>query len=228
VRNIILRYSRQNETVLDPMCGSGTTLIETKLLSRRGVGLDISERAVETARSRLDFSPPVAPSAVVQEVRLGDARDLSFLADGSVSLCALHPPYSDIIRYAPGVEGDLSSLHEVGAFLDEMEKVGREVFRVLRGGGTCCLLIGDTRRRGLYVPLAMRLLMRFLPLGFEMREEVIKVQWNCGATEKWRQRAKDCGFLLIAHEHLFVLRKPMEVEKSPLLALEMSAQSSRN
>jgi DNA modification methylase len=46
-RNLILRYSQEGDTVLDPMVGSGTTLIETKILNRRGIGFDINPEAVE-------------------------------------------------------------------------------------------------------------------------------------------------------------------------------------
>ena len=35
VRNLLLRYSKPNDTILDQMCGSGTTLVECKLLSTR-------------------------------------------------------------------------------------------------------------------------------------------------------------------------------------------------
>lgn len=36
-RNLILKYTRENDIILDPFCGSGTTMIETKLLNRRGI-----------------------------------------------------------------------------------------------------------------------------------------------------------------------------------------------
>lgn len=36
-RNLILKYTQEGDVVLDPFCGSGTTLIETKLLNRKGV-----------------------------------------------------------------------------------------------------------------------------------------------------------------------------------------------
>jgi len=35
-RNVILRYSNENDVVLDQFVGSGTTLVEAKLLGRRG------------------------------------------------------------------------------------------------------------------------------------------------------------------------------------------------
>ncbi len=40
--NIFIKHlSEPNETVLDPMCGIGTTLIEACILGRRGLGIDI-------------------------------------------------------------------------------------------------------------------------------------------------------------------------------------------
>jgi hypothetical protein len=45
-RNFILRYTQPGELVLDQMMGSGTTLVECKLLGRRAVGEDINPDVV--------------------------------------------------------------------------------------------------------------------------------------------------------------------------------------
>src|SRR5690554_4334113 len=52
-RNIILRYSREGDMILDPMMGGGTTVIEAKLLNRRCTGYDINPEAVNLARKNL-------------------------------------------------------------------------------------------------------------------------------------------------------------------------------
>ena len=54
--NLILRYTAPGDMVLDQMMGSGTTLVECKLLGRRSVSVDINPDAVMVARNRLDFS----------------------------------------------------------------------------------------------------------------------------------------------------------------------------
>jgi hypothetical protein len=48
---------------------------------------------------------------------------------------------------------------------------------------------------------------RFLKNDFELKEDIIKRQFNCKATGFWVDRSKESNFLLIMHEHLFVFQK---------------------
>ncbi len=59
----------------------------------------------------------------------------------------------------------------------------------------------------MYQPLAYRIMEKFLKVGFELKEDIIKRQFNCKATGFWVQKSKDQNFLLIMHEHLFVFQK---------------------
>lgn len=199
-------YSEQGDRVLDPMVGAGTTLIEAKLLARNALGLDINPEAVELAQAALRFKHHPASE---QQVRLADARDLSFLADESFDLILTHPPYMNIIKYSQGrITGDLSNIGSLPKFCDEMEIIARELFRVLRPDKYCAILIGDTRKGRHYVPLAFAVMQRFLRAGFVLKEDIIKVQHHCTTTERWRPKAQAGKFYLIMHEHLFVFRKP--------------------
>ena len=54
-RNLILKYTKKGDWVLDQMMGSGTTLVEAKLLERNAIGVDINLDAVMVARDRLNF-----------------------------------------------------------------------------------------------------------------------------------------------------------------------------
>lgn len=206
-RNLLLRYTKPGDLVLDPMMGGGTTLVECKLLGRNAIGVDIDPAAVALARRRLDFGLPDATRVAVHQ---GDARSLTMVADASIDLVATHPPYAGIIRYGSGAAGDLSRLRGLSAYLKAMEGVARECLRVLRSGSHCAILIGDTRQRRHYVPLASLVMQRFLSTGFLLREDIIKLQWNMrGTRARWRG-VRD--FYLIAHEHLFVFRKPRDAE----------------
>jgi len=48
---------------------------------------------------------------------------------------------------------------------------------------------------------------RFLKVGFLLKEDIIKRQYNCKATGFWVKKSQESNFLLIMHEHLFVFKK---------------------
>lgn len=50
--------TRPGDLVLDPCCGSGTTLVAAARLGRRAVGIDVSAEAVAVAMRRLASCPP--------------------------------------------------------------------------------------------------------------------------------------------------------------------------
>jgi len=209
-RNIIEMYSEEGYSILDPMVGAGTTLIEAKLLARNALGLDINPEAVKLSKKALNFNhhPPSK-----QKVQVGDARRLSFLKDNSFDLVITHPPYMNIIKYSGGtIPEDLSNIGSLPKFCDEIEIVAKELFRVLKPDKYCAILIGNTRKGKHFVPLAFQVMQRFLKAGFVLKEDIVKVQHNCKYTKRWEWKAKRDKFYLIMHEHLFVFRKPNEGE----------------
>ncbi len=217
-RNLILRYSRPGELVLDQMMGSGTTLIECRILGRNSIGVDINPDAVMLARSRIDFQVQLNSSSMpATRTFIGDARDLSSISDQSVHLIATHPPYANIIDYSAGqIEGDISSIRDFDSYISAMRAVAKECFRILKPARHCAILVGDTRRRKHYVPLSARVLEAFLEVGFILREEIIKIQWNVESSRSlWNPAV--CDYFKIAHEHLFVFRKAESKEESSLL-----------
>jgi len=210
-RNLIERYTKPGEWVLDQMVGSGTTAIECKLLGRQGKFVDINPNAIMVTQDRLNFQyVPIDcnyPADLKLETYVGDARNLDKIDDNSMDLIATHPPYAYIISYSKNrVEGDLSAIRKLENYLAEMRKVADECIRVLKPGKHCAILIGDTRHHKHFVPIAFRILQQFLDAGFVLREDIIKLQWKTKTTrERWRSSKLD--FYRIAHEHLFVFRK---------------------
>ena len=204
-RNLILRYSNEGDILLDPMIGGGTTAIEAKILNRHIICSDVNDKALERTKSSLDFE---VENDAWQKVVKRDARDLSKANDESIDFILTHPPYADIIKYSEGKLGDdLSNIHDIDKFADEMEKVAKELHRVLKKGKYCAILIGDTRRNKMYQPMAYKVMDRFMKAGFQLKEDIIKRQFNCKATGFWVKKSQESNFLLIMHEHLFVFQK---------------------
>ena len=216
-RNVILKYSKPGELVLDYFCGAGTTAVESKLLGRRCIALDINDKAIELAKKNVDFKidseqvtfldDKIHLRTYEPQLSVSDARDLSFLDKDSVDLICAHPPYANIIHYTDSKEGDLSFLG-MDEFLKEMSKVAKESFRVLKPGKQCAILIGDTRKKKHVVPLGFKLMNVYLDAGFKLRELVIKRQHNCKTTGFWYANSLKYNFLLLAHEYLPIFEKP--------------------
>lgn len=205
VRNLILRYSSESDTLLDPMIGGGTTAIEAKILNRHIICSDVNDKALERTRTSLAFE---VENNSWQRVVKCDARNLRDIGDESIDFVLTHPPYADIIKYSAGkLNNDLSNIHDIDKFADEMEKVAKELYRVLRKGKYCAILIGDTRRNKMYQPIAYKVMDRFIKAGFQLKEDIIKRQFNCKATGFWVKKSKESNFLLIMHEHIFVFLK---------------------
>lgn len=202
-RNLILRYSKEGDIILDQMCGGGTTLIEAKLLGRKGIGLDINPNAIEMSKQRTAFS---RLSTFEPEIKVGDARELD-LEDNSIDLIATHPPYAGIIKYSSGIRDDISNLR-IGEYIKAMGDIAKESLRVLKPNKYCAILVGDTRQNKRMVPIGFSIMQKFLDIGFLLKEIIIKEQHGMRATGFWYNKSIENNFLLIAHEYLFIFQKP--------------------
>jgi len=203
--NLISKYSKPGDVVLDNFCGGGTTAIEARLMGRRCLAMDINDNAIILTKKKLSFEASVEPDYKPRVIH-GDARDLSMIPDLKIDLVCSHPPYSKAIRYSKATPGDLSHL-DIEPFLGEMLLIAKESYRVLKGGGHCAVLIGDLRKNKRVVPLGFNLMKVYQAAGFNLKEIILKQQHNCAMTDKWKNKALKFGFLLLMHEYIFVFDK---------------------
>ena len=94
-RNLILRYSNPGDWVLDQFMGSGTTLVEAKLLNRNAVGVDINPQSVSISETNLQFQCETNTKIFT---RNGNATDLHFIKDSRIDFICTHPPSSSIVK----------------------------------------------------------------------------------------------------------------------------------
>jgi hypothetical protein len=168
--NCILRYTKENEVVLDPFVGSGTTLVACAMLRRLGIGVDINPEAEKAKEKRFKLVLEKDPSLVDfmgrQRFIQGDSRDLSFIQDSSVDLIVAHPPYLDMMDY--GEKGTYSEIKEYSHFL---QGGFTEMIRVLKPSRFCCMQIGPYSAK--HLPLHHMAYESALKAGFEFVDEIV-------------------------------------------------------
>ncbi|MFX1487026.1 MAG: DNA methyltransferase, partial [Promethearchaeota archaeon] len=193
IYNLIWRYTDPGDLVVDPMCGSGTTIDVCKEEKRKVIGYDIA---------------PVRP-----DIRQNDARSIP-LDDESADMIFVDSPYGDNIRYNEHQDciGKISS--EKKEFYDELEKVMKECHRILKRGKVLGWLIGDQWVKKRFTPVGFEVYRR-LCRYFETVDTVcVTRRGQTSHTGLWYGRARRFNFYLRGFKYLFIMRKPLKEKPS--------------
>ena len=110
---------------------------------------------------------------------LGDARDLSFIADSSVHLVLTSPPYWSLKKYEDNPH-QMGNMQDYEHFLSELQKVWGHAFRILVPGGRLVCVVGDvclSRRknkgRHVVVPLHADICVMCRKIGFDNLNPIV-------------------------------------------------------
>lgn len=146
-------------------------------------------KVLRAANARFRQVPWPAPlDCTTHRVEQGDARNLSRLPDASVHLVVTSPPYWVLKEY-PDHAGQLGSIIDYEAFLDELDKVWAECERVLVPGGRVCCVVGDVclprkvAGRHLVMPLHADIQVRARRLGLDVLTPILWHKIANGVTE---------------------------------------------
>lgn len=208
------RYTKQGEWVLDTFAGSGTTLIEGQRLGRNTIGIELQPHMVAHARQLVASEPN--PDDVVIDVVQGDSTQVDYQqiiqrhGTESIQLVIMHPPYFDIIKFSDDPQ-DLSNATSVDQFLSMIGTIVDAVVPVLDRGRYLVLVIGDKYIKGEWIPLGFQTMNEVLQRGFILKSIIVKNFEDTSAKRNqkqlWRYRALVGGFYIFKHEYIFVFRK---------------------
>jgi SAM-dependent methyltransferase len=208
------RYTRRGEWVLDTFAGMGTALLEGQRLGRNMIGIELQADIAAQARQLIVGEPN--PYQVVSEIVTADSTNTDYVnllaryGQQSVQLVILHPPYFDIIKFSADPR-DLSNAATVSRFLAALRALVQRVAPVLDQGRYLVLVIGDKYARGEWTPLGFRAMDEVLNCGFLLKSIVVKnFETTTGKRQQkelWRYRALVSGFYVFKHEYIFIFQK---------------------
>jgi len=189
--NLLQRYTREGDLVVDPFSGGGTTLDVARSLGRTVRGFDL------------------APER--EDIERADARALP-LADASVDFFFLDPPYSTHLDYAKGAApraGDLGALDAFEpAYFEAFERVFAELERCLKDRRYLALYVSDSfkKKRG-FVGIGARLFAQ-LERRFRAVDHVAVVRGNRKLEKpRFHKVAEEENFFLRGFNHLLIFKK---------------------
>lgn len=216
-QQLLQRYTKKGDVVLDLFFGSGTTGIEALNENRRCIGVELKQELVDSVSQKFsqkelvtDMNLICGDSASDEIVDKIQAR-LEVMGEEKAQLLILHPPYDDIIKFSDKKE-DLSNCSSTEEFYDLFEKVAENGYNLLEKGRFAALIIGDSYKNSEVQPLGFECMDRMKNLGFKLKSIIVKdIQGNERAKGKtanlWRYRALAGGFSIFQHEYIFIFQK---------------------
>jgi SAM-dependent methyltransferase len=211
---MMVRYTKKGDWVLDSFVGSGTTLIECRRLGRNGIGIELNPKVAQRARELVEREQN--KGNVTTDIVVGDNRTIDIKsvltrhAIDRVQLLIMHPPYHDIIKFSEDTH-DLSNAKTTQEFLSMFGQSVENATPYLEKGRYFALIIGDKYSKGEWIPLGFFCMNEVLKRGYSLKAIIVKnfeeTRGKRNQQELWRYRALVGGFYIFKHEYVFVFKK---------------------
>jgi site-specific DNA-methyltransferase (adenine-specific) len=115
LERIIEIASNEGDTILDPFCGSGTTLVAGKLKNRDVIGMDISQDAIQLSKARLN-NPIKSESNLLKK-----GKEAYHTVDSMVAKLLHNIDYVPVQRNN-GIDAILKETYQEGPILVRIQK----------------------------------------------------------------------------------------------------------
>lgn len=210
---LLTRYTKAGDYVLDPFSGSGTTLIEAQRMGRNSIGIELqpSVAAEAIARIHSEQKTGIIADTFVDDSRTFDTkRILDTYKIENVQFIIYHPPYWDIIKFSDD-KNDLSNSESLDKFLGNFRQVVKNTSTILEKGRYCAVVIGDKYANSQLVPLGFYCMQAMQQEGLTLKATIVKnfeeTKGKSNQKALWQQRALKNGLYLFKHEYIFVFKK---------------------
>lgn len=169
-----------DKVVLDPFCGSGSTLVAANNMKLESVGIELYSNYAKSTRKRLK-NLGINSSRVI----CGDSRNLSkHLPNESVDIVVTSPPYWDILlqrrtadlkdgRFYGNAKEDLGTIQDYNKFIDNLYVVFDEIYKVLKPQKYFIVNVMDLRKGPNFFPFHMDIVEPARAAGFILDDIII-------------------------------------------------------
>ena len=214
---LIKRYTKENEIIIEPFMGSGTTLFECEKLNRKYIGFDINEEIVKYVKNQMknsvykNYDIYLNNSLNNKKVFFNLQNSLNKFNSNFVQFILMHPPYMDIVKFTDK-QDDLSKIDNIQEFVKKMKIVCKNFLPFLEKNRYFAIVIGDVYKNSEVLPIGFYT-MDMIKRNFDVKLKGIIVKNIEGNRGKlgmggiWRYRALNSDYYIFKHEYIFVFKK---------------------
>ena len=217
---LMRRFTKKGDVVLDGFLGSGTTLIECRRLGRNGIGIELLPNVAKEAKEIIaghnflnekvftdiivgDSTKEKIKKTVIDVLNSHNRKDIQFII--------MHPPYHDIIKFSDRPD-DLSNAKSVQEFSKLFGDSVSNFLDLLEKKHYLAIVIGDKYTNSEWVPLGFNIMQEALNRdGLILKSILVKNMINNRAKRNqehlWRYRALVGGFYIFKHEYILLFQK---------------------
>ena len=191
-------FTKQGETVLDPMAGTGSTLVAALRAGRNSYGIELNPKYAEIAEQIIEeerASLGEQVQGLMSKVINGDASLVATYQLPPIDYVLTSPPYWDMLR-AKGSEtqkkrrasveldvhysddpNDLGNIDEYEIFLEKLVNIYKGLKPLLREKAYLTIIVKNVKKGGKIYPLAWDI-ARELGRTYTLKDEKIWLQDN--------------------------------------------------
>lgn len=215
---LIERYTKKDDLILDFFIGSGTSAYVSKKMERKLIGVDIDNKQINKLRELYkDNTNLYEPTFVWGDSTTRDTNSaISFWVKNKsekekVQFIILHPPYWNAIKFTDN-PFDFSNCKSLDEFISSFKTLVTYCSEYIEENRFVALIIGDVYIKRELVPLSWICMNIFRKRKFLLKSTIVK---NISGNEKskgknnnlWRYRALNGNFNVFKHEYIFILQK---------------------